>query len=385
MLFKTTCYHKIRAMTKRLKLVQGGQGAGKNWGIQQILLEKALEKRRIITIVTNTFRNLEDGAVQDYRSMFFAGGLNFKDYYNSQRGNLHWGQSQIQFRYVADNIKDGGKSKRRNILYVNECNKIGYAAIEPYIARTAEDIYFDLNPDFETWVHTEMEVKPDCEKIIVTWKDNQLIPKAEMDYIESRKHLTDWYRVYGEGQTGFISEGLIYKFRKVDKIPEGVKRIASGMDYGHSPDKTVLVDLYSDGAKIYVDEIFSENNLMAEKIIGVNRMSVVDKMEEVNHDKFWHTIGDSSGALEILNLQQHGYNITPIRKYAGSVLDGIKLTRSFDLHVTTRSHNLIKGLESYLWKQDKNGKWIPEPDGHEPDEIAAMRYAIMGSRSFGFV
>jgi hypothetical protein len=46
------------------------------------------------------------------------------------------------------------------------------------------------------------------------------------------------------------------------------------------------------------------------------------------------------------------------------------------MFITTRSVNLKKGIENYFWKVDINGKVIPEPDGHEPDGLAALRYVI---------
>lgn len=76
-----------------------------------LLLEKALEKKRIITIVTDTFENLKDGAIQDYKNMFDNCGLNFDDFYNKQEKNLQWGDSIIQFRYIAGHKKQAGKSK----------------------------------------------------------------------------------------------------------------------------------------------------------------------------------------------------------------------------------------------------------------------------------
>ena len=38
---------------------------------------------------------------------------------------------------------------------------------------------------------------------------------------------------------------------------------------------------------------------------------------------------------------------------------------------------LKEAIESWYWKVDKNGQIIPEPDGHEPDELVTLRYIIM--------
>lgn len=374
----TTTYFKIKSLTKPWRIVQGGQGAGKNWAIAQRLLEHASEKKQTITVVTDTFENLKDGIIKDYRDMFSMTGLEFEHYYNASSKDLTWGESVIQFRYVVGHKPQAGKSKRRNILYVNETTKVSYAAAEHYIARTSDICYFDLNPDFETWTHTKIEPTDKSEKIIVTYRDNEFCPQGEIDFIEARKDNEEWYRVYGLGLTGTYSDRRIYKFTIVDEIPKGVKRENSGMDFGLSPDPTFLVDLYTQGANLYLDERFCENGLMPEKIKGAERFCISDKMDEINFKKGWPISCDISGATEIKDLKKHGYNAKGVEKGTGSVIVGIKKMKSYNIFVTRKSENLIKDFESWFWKIDHNGNIVAEPKGHEPDGLAASRYGVMG-------
>lgn len=373
----TTTYFKIKAMTKPWRIIQGGQGAGKNYGIAQILMEHAMEKKRTITVVTDTFENLKDGVIKDLKDMFDMTGMDFDRYYNQSNKDLIIGESTIQFRYVVGHKEQAGKSKRRDILYVNETTKIPWSAISHYVARTSEICYFDLNPDFETWVHTEIEPNDKAEKIIVTHWDNEFCPPAERDFIESRKDDIQWYTVYGKGETGTYSDRRIYNFTQVDEIPKTAIRIPSGMDFGTSPDPTCLIDAYVDGSKLYLDELFQENNLMPEKINGAERMAIVDMMEQINFEKGWKIGCDSAGATEIADLKKHRYNVYSVPKPPGSVINGIKSVKMYSIHITKRSVNLKKGLEKWFWKVDANGKIIPEPAGHEPDTCAAARYAVM--------
>lgn len=360
------------------RIVQGGQGASKNWSIATILLEKASEKRRTITVVSDTFENLKDGIIKDYKDIFAKTKMRFEDYYNAQDKNLYWGESVIQFRYIAGHKPEAGKSKRRDILYVNETTKINYVAAEYYIARTDEICYFDLNPDYETWVHTKILPDEKAERIIVTHWDNEFCPKGERDYIESRKHLTEWYKVYGKGETGTYSERRVYTFNMADKIPEAAKKLPSGMDFGKNPDPTCLVDIYLDGVDIYLDEIFQENDLLPEKIDGAERMSIVDRMIGLDINKNWLICADSSGASEIRDLRKYGFNIRGIGRPKGSQAVGIARLQSYNIYLTKRSLNIKKGMESWLRKVNTKGDIIPEPDGHEPDTLAAARYVMLG-------
>jgi len=370
-------------MRAKIKIIQGGMGAGKNVSIAQILIEKAFEKKRIITVVSDTYDNLKDGSIQDFKNQFDGAGLEWERSFNKTDHDLKIGQSVVQFRYVNDNKKQAGKSKRRNILYINEANKIGWDVALTYIGRTHEEVYIDYNPDFEFWAHTEIPKLKDSDgnsisqQIVVTYLDNECCPESEVNIIESRRDNIEWFRVYGLGQTGYYSERRIYKFNFCKEIPATAKRIPSGMDFGVSPDPTIKIDLWKKDNCIYIDEVFCMNNLMPEKITGAERMAIVDQLQFVNHLKGQLIIADSAGRVEINDLRKYGYEIKGVKKNPGSVITGINKTRGYDLFITERSVNMKKGFETWFWRVDINGKIIPEPDGHEPDGLAALRYVIM--------
>jgi len=379
----TTTFKKIMAMTKKIKVIQGGQSSSKNYSIAQILIIRALEKKRVITIMTDTYDNLKDGAIQDFKHIFEENGQDFDKYYNKSAHDIYIKGSVIQFRYINDNKSDAGKSKRRDILYINEANKIGWQVASTYIGRTHEEVYIDYNPDYEFWAHTEIpKLKDDkgnliSEQIIVTFKDNEMCPQSEVDYILSRKDNLEWFRVYGLGQTGYYSERRIYNYEWCTSMPDDARRIPSGMDFGVSPDPTVLIDVWKKDNNLYVDEVFCLNNLMPEKITGAERMAIVDELELVGHNRGHMIVADSAGATEIRDIYKHGYNIRGVKKNPGSVITGINKLRGYNIFLTKRSINLKNGIEKWFFKVDTNGKVIPEPEGHEPDGLAALRYVIM--------
>lgn len=383
MIFRTSTYYKIREIKSKIKVIQGGQGAGKNVSIAQILLEDCARDKDITTIVSDTYDNLKDGSISDFKFLYEASGLNWEKDFNKTDHNLKHCGGVIQFRYVSDTKKQAGKSKRRGKLYINEGNKIGWEVASTYIGRTHGDVYIDYNPDFEFWAHTEIPKLKDkkgnsiSEQIIVTYRDNEMCPQSEVDFIESRKDNIEWYRVYGLGQTGYYSERRIYKYKFCTEIPANAMRIPSGMDFGVSPDPTILIDVWKRDNKLFVDEVFCMNNLMSEKINGAERMAIVDELEFVNHNKGQKIVADSAGATEIKDMRKHGYEVKGVKKSPGSVIDGINKLRGYDIYITERSINIKNGIEKFFFKVDLNGKIIPEPEGHEPDGLAALRYVVM--------
>ena len=383
MIYHISTYHKIKQIKSKIKVIQGGQGAGKNVSIAQILIEKANEKKRLITVMTDTYDNLKDGAIADFKNQFYECDLDWEAAYNKTDKDLKIGQSVIQFRYISDTKKSAGKSKRRDILYINEANKIGWEVAGTYIGRTHEEVYIDYNPDFEFWAHTQVpklvdkEGNTQSQQIVVTYLDNEMLPENEVNFIESRKDNVEWFRVYGLGLTGYYSERRIYSYNFIDEIPSDAVRIPSGMDFGVSPDPTILIDVWNKDNNLYVDEVFCENNLMPEKIQGAERMAIIDKMDEVKFTKGHLIIADSAGRTEIDDLKKYRHNVKGVKKTPGSVIIGIGKLRGYDIFLTERSSNVKNGIEKWFFKLDKNGKIIPEPEGHEPDGLAALRYVIM--------
>ena len=379
----TKTFRKIAQLKKKIRIVQGGQSSSKNYSIAQILFLKALQNTLVITVVTDTYDNLKDGSIQDFKHIIESVGMEWSRCYNKSSHDIHINGSEIQFRYISDNKPDAGKSKRRNILYINEANKIGWQVASTYIGRTHDEVYIDYNPDNEFWAHTEIpKLKDDngnpiSELIIVTYQDNEMCPESEKNFIESRRDNIEWFRVYGLGQTGYYSERRIYKYKFCESIPPTAKRIPSGMDFGVSPDPTIFIDVWKKDNCLYVDEVFSMNNLMPEKINGAERMAIVDQMELIRHSKGHLIIADSAGATEIRDLRKYGYNVKGVKKGTGSVMTGVNKLRGYDIYITERSVNIKKGIESWFFKVDQNGKIIPESDGHEPDGLAALRYVVM--------
>jgi len=56
---------------------------------------------------------------------------------------------------------------------------------------------------------------------------------------------------------------------------------------------------------------------------------------------------------------------------------GMKRLQSYNIKVTAKSTHIKADLEKWMRKIDHNGNIIPEPEGHEPDTLAASRYVML--------
>ncbi len=386
----TSSYWKIKKLTKRYRVVKGSMSASKTYSILISLFQEAIEHPGTrITIITSTYPLLIDGVVQDMKNIFSDAGLEFSKYYNKSSKDLTYENgSNMQFRNLDSLNIDAGKGSRRDILFINEANRLSYEALDAYIVRTDKYIIFDYNPNNEFWIDERYinKQREDVDHITLTYLDNELIPQGELDTLLLRKAeaekpgasdaIINWWNVYGLGLIGSLSDRQIYTYAFCNEIPASAMKIYSGLDVAQSPDQTALLDIYMDGANLYLDERFSLNGLLPVKITGAQQMAVVDQFDLIGFPKGQIVVCDSANLSTIIDLRKYGYNVYAAKKPKFSQKDGLLKTRSYNLHITKTSPSIKKAIENWFWKVDHNGKIIAEPQGHEPDILAAFRYAI---------
>ena len=65
-----------------------------------------------------------------------------------------------------------------------------------------------------------------------------------------------------------------------------------------------------------------------------------------------------------------------VKKANKKVFEGINAVKSFKLHITADSKNILTEIKNYRWKVDKQGNILDEPVKFQDDAMDAMRYAL---------
>lgn len=148
-----------------------------------------------------------------------------------------------------------------------------------------------------------------------------------------------------------------------------------GLDFGsNDPDACVEVSVDEKAKKIYLREVFFQNNLSTgqleatlEKLVGKGPV----------------IIADSAGKRSIRDLWDQGFEIEKCLKK--DVAYDIKTLQGYTLVVSPESVNLMKALNNYRWAVSKAG--VPNHDWS--DLCDAFRYAaiyiIRGGRGGGVI
>lgn len=373
----TTCFWKILALQKRLRIVQGGSSAGKTIAILLILIDRAgSEKQKLFSVVSETIPHLKKGAIRDFLLILEAQG-----YYDDNAWNrtdfIYTFPTGSKIEFFSADSPDKVRGPRRNVLFINEANNISYETYTQLAIRTSEEIYIDYNPVAEFWVHDEILEAKDRDTgeplvehdfLVVTYKDNEALPASVIAELESRRKNAGWWKVYGEGLLG-AAEGVIYpRWQQIDTIPDGARLERYGIDFGYSNDPTAIVAVY------YYDQGYILDEVLFQK--GVFNKQIADTILNQEHKAL--VIADSAEPKSIDEIRAYGVNIQPAIKGQGSVLQGIQIVQDQNIQVTKRSTNVIKANKNYVWDTDIDGKPTNRPDHFWSDSMDAVRYA-MGS------
>ncbi|TWF38843.1 PBSX family phage terminase large subunit [Chitinophaga polysaccharea] len=348
---------------------QGGTSSGKTYSILQVLFTKAVQAPNlIITVVGQDMPNLKKGALRDAETILAASTELQQmviQYNRTDRVFRFWNGSIIEFTSYL--TPQDAKSGKRDYLFINEANGIPYLVYYELAMRTKRQVFIDYNPNAEFWVHTEIIPEPNTRLLISDHRHNPFCPQKIREKIEALRHKDyELFKVYGRGLTGKI-EGLIFRnWFLVDEIPADATLVAYGLDFGFTNDETGLLGVWKQNGELWLRELCYET--------GLTNPAIARKAKEAGIQPWEEIVADSSEPKSIMEINNEGLLVMPALKGPDSVKSSIDIIKRWKLNVTKDSVNLRKELNTYKWKQDKNGKTINEPVDFMNHLIDPLRY-----------
>ena len=164
-------------------------------------------------------------------------------------------------------------------------------------------------------------------------------------------------------------ERKIYKdWSIIDEIPHEARLVRFGIDFGYSNDPTAIIAIYVFNGGFILDEITYQK--------GLSNRTIADII--LNQPRVL-CVADSAEPKSIDEIAGYGVNIIGAKKGQGSVYQGIQYVQAQRISVTKRSINTIKAYKNYLFKENKDGIIINDPDDtiHEwSNSMDAVRYGL---------
>lgn len=357
---------------KKIVIHKGGTGSGKTEDIMVYLaFQIALQQHnKIITVVSESRPHLDIGVIRIMKKHLMNAGIFSTSEFNETQGRYHFKKTGTILEFFSADRIDKALGARRDWLYGNEINSLK-KDIWSELARRSENVIADFNPTIQFWLEDWLLNQDDYEVITSNYLDNPFLPETEKQkIIKQASRDKNFHRVHILCEYGG-AEGLIYPnwtYGEFDtSLPFGF-----GLDFGFYPDPDAMV-------KIAVDQ--RNKKIYAKECFYINNQKIKDLKENIGLFAKSHNliIADSEDPRMISEIKDSGFNVKPVKKYDGSVLEGIRIVNDYDIIIDKESLNLIKELRNHTWNDKRAG--IPNKGFNHL--LSGMRYYVQSTTSRG--
>ena len=350
---------------KRICVFQGSSRASKTYNILIWWISKLLnEDDKVLSIVRKTLPALKGSVLRDLKEILIMFEVYDPDKWHSVDGYYQLGTNTIEWFSVDDETKLRGR--KRDYLFINEATEVSYDEYIQLALRTSSRIVIDLNPSlWKSWIY-DLENEPDVFYTIVTYKDNPFLDKSLIKEIEKLQYRDqNLWRVFGLGQKG-IPTRVVFNHQQIyHSLPLDAKLLGYGIDFGFN-DPSTLVAVYKFDESIYCEELLYLRNVTIPDFIY--------KIKDLGINLREDFICDSANPQAITEMSRNGINAKPVKK--DTILSGIDQIKRANFFINSQSSNLIDEVNSYVWKSDKNGNNLDEPEDKNNHILDAIRYVL---------
>lgn len=277
-----------------------------------------------------------------------------------------------------------------DIAWVEEAQTVSKASIEtltPTVRKPGSKIIYTYN--------RLLENDPVHQRLVVEGRPNTLVLNVNYDIAEKYGYLPP--EIKNEIEDDKLSRPALYKhkwlgepnslerrvynnWKQIEEIPHEAKLERRGLDFGFKNDPTALIAIYYYNGGYILDEELYRKGMHNNEIAAV-----INNLDEPNT----LVIGDSAEPKSIDELVLSGVNILGVKKVGG--LDQLGNKKSFKqygidyvgqkkISFTKRSHNIAREYQTYLHKEDKEGRILNDPEDGNDHAMDATLYGFMGLR-----
>jgi phage terminase large subunit len=393
-------YQYSKAYFKILNLIQsnpdedvfvicGGQGAGKTISILELIIQALLVSQKEATVLSSELSKMKKTVVRDYVKICKDWGIiqNVTDFNKSENKHEYPNDSYIDF--LGADTSDVGKGFRRDLLYINEADKITIEQAVQFISRAGLTL-IDYNPDRHFWGDEYVNAN---NFIILTFEDNEYLPEQErksiLDYkvrgfynpnldldelfkdenIKSTYWANKW-RVYGLGLVGSLEGQIFTNYEKIKQIPTDARLLGYGLDFGFSSSSTAVVEVYKWDNKYILNEVIYKT--------GLTNQAIATELKNKGY-KGGLVYCDSAEPKSIHELQISGINAhqcdskQDIKDYA------IQELQKDVFYITDSSKNIIFEFKNLVWGFDSKGIPLGKPQKTKHDHSCDAVFYFIGT------
>jgi len=369
---------KLKPLFKpaRYKILVGGRGGAKSWGIARALLIIGAKKPKRILCAREVQKSIGDSVLQLLEDQINKLGL--QDFYEVQKAAII-GKNGTTFGFegLKHNVNSLKSYEGADICWVEEAvtvSKNSWDVLIPTIRKDGSEIWLSFNPELEedeTYQRFVINPPSDAVLIEMSYKDNPWFPDVllqEMSEMKERRPI-DYENIW-LGKPRQAVEGAIYAKEleeakgRIMKVPyDQSKLVNTYWDLGHS-DQTAIWFIQQVGFEYRVLDYYSNSHEKVHHYIkNIKEKPYNYGTHYLPHDAKAETLAANKTVEQQIRDILHNVSVVP----QGRIQDGIEQVRLkfplcyFDAEKCAEG---LQALRRYAYKKDQETGRVSANPGH---------------------
>lgn len=376
----------------RYKILYGGRGGAKSWGIARSLLIQAAEKPLRILCAREIQKSIDESVHQLLEDQVEALGLGghyevLKTEIKGINGSLF---TFAGLKHNVDNIKSKEGLDRVWVEEADNVSKASWEKMIPTIRKDGSEIIISFNPNLEEdYTYQRFVMKPPSNAFVqkINWSDNPWFPavlRQEMEDLKARDY--DAFLNVWEGHCRQTLDGAIYAKElrrateegRITKVPyDPVKPVHTFWDLGWA-DNTSIWFAQAVGMEYRcIDYIEDSQKTINYYVNLIQNRGYVYGTHFIPHDGKAKQLGTGRSIEEILT--GFGLRVQVVPRL--SVADGINAARTIFANCWFDSEKCADGLSClrrYRYEVDQETGQFSKLPLHDSASHGADAFRMLG-------
>lgn len=212
---------------KRYKVLKGGRGGAKSWGVARALLIIGAQKMTRVLCAREFQNSISDSVHKLLKDQIYELGLD--SFYDVQQSKIV-GANGTEFAFVGlrHNVNNVKSYEGIDICWVEEATNVSKASWDvliPTIRKEGSEIWMTFNPELESdETYQRFVVDPPTNSVVITmsWRDNPWFPAVlNQERLDLQAKDPEAYATVWEGKCRQALSGAIYARELQSAMSEG--------------------------------------------------------------------------------------------------------------------------------------------------------------------
>jgi phage terminase large subunit len=365
-----------------IHILYGGSSSGKSYGVAQYYLEAILDLDRNVLALRKVARTVKHSIFALFQQLINK--HNLEDLYTINKSEYSIKSKYTGYKIVCGGLDDPEKIKsitfeKGNItdIWLEEATEFtekDYMQLKLRLrgkSKKTKRIRMTFNPISNMhWIKKRFFDQVD-ENVYIekfTYHDNDFLEEEDISRIESLKNEDPvYYEVYAKGNWGVLGNLVFNNWRVEDlsSIKDTFNSYDNGIDFGFTNHPTAIVKIGYKNDTIYIlDEHYEK---------GMENYHIAKAYKNMCTG---YVYCDSAEPKSIKELRNYKVQSLSVKKGKDSVRHGIQWIRQRKIIIDKRCINFINEIQTYKYKEDKDGNVLQVPVDMNNHLMDAMRYAL---------